>query len=72
MLTVNETHKLLKLHEKLHNLNKLLHKTNLDKEVFKVDLVKHQQEVKDIESSILSVLLEIKDSTGTRYNYIIR
>ena len=72
MFTVNETHKLLKLHEKLHNLNKLLHKTNLDKEVFVVDLVKHQQEVKDIESSILSVLLEIKDSTGTLYNYIIR
>ena len=59
MLTVNETHKLLRLHEKLHNLNKLLHKTNLDKEVFEVDLVKHQQQVKEIESSILSVLLEI-------------
>ena len=40
--------------------------------MFEVDLVKHQQQVKEIESSILSVLLEIKDSTGTLYNYIIR
>lgn len=62
MLTVNETHKLLRLHEKLHNLNKLLHKTNLDREVFEVDLVKHQQQVKEIESSILSVLLEIGEA----------
>lgn len=59
MFTVNETHKLLRLHEKLHNLNKLLHKTNLDKEVFKVDLDKHQQEVKDIKDEILGVLAEI-------------
>lgn len=51
--------KLLKLHEKLHNLNKLLHKTNLDREVFEVDLVRHQQQVKEIESSILSVLAEL-------------
>ncbi len=59
MLTVNETHQLLKLHEKLHNLNKLLHKTNLDKEVFEVDLVKHQQQVKEIKDEILGVLFEI-------------
>ena len=59
MFTVDETHKLLRLHEKLHNLNKLLHKTNLDKEVFEVDLGKHQQEVKDIKDEILSVLAEI-------------
>ena len=59
MFTVDETHKLLRLHEKLHNLNKLLHKTNLDKEVFEVDLDKHQQEVKDIKDDILSVLAEI-------------
>lgn len=59
MFTVDETHKLLRLHEKLHNLNKLLHKTNLDKEVFEVDLDKHQQEVKDIKDGILSFLAEI-------------
>ena len=59
MFTVDETHKLLRLHEKLHNLNKLLHKTNLDKEVFEVDLDKHQQEVKDIKDEILSVLADI-------------
>lgn len=59
MFTVDETHKLLRLHEKLHNLNKLLHKTNLDKEVFEVDLVKHQQQVKDIKDEILDVLAEI-------------
>lgn len=61
MFTVDETHKLLRLHEKLHNLNKLLHKTNLDKEVFEVDLDKHQQEVKDIKDDILSILAEIGD-----------
>lgn len=59
MFTVDETHKLLRLHEKLHNLNKLLHKTNLDKEVFEVDLDRHQQEVKGIKDEILSVLAEI-------------
>lgn len=59
MFTVDETHKLLRLHEKLHNLNKLLHKTNLDKEVFEVDLDKHQQQVKDIKDEILDVLAEI-------------
>lgn len=59
MFTVDETHKLLRLHEKLHNLNKLLHKTNLNKEVFEVDLDKHQQEVKGIKDEILSVLAEI-------------
>jgi len=30
MFTLDETSNLLKLHEKLHHLNKLLHKTNLD------------------------------------------
>ena len=64
MFTVDETHKLLRLHEKLHNLNKLLHKTNLDKEVFEVDLDKHQQEVKEIESSILCVLADIGEVWG--------
>lgn len=59
MFTVDETYKLLRLHEKLHNLNKLLHKTNLNKEVFEVDLDKHQQEVKGIKDEILDVLAEI-------------
>lgn len=59
MFTVDETHKLLRLHEKLHNLNKLLHKTNLNKEVFEVDLDKHQQEVRDIKDEILDILAEI-------------
>ena len=59
MFTVDETHKLLRLHEKLHHLNKLLHKTNLDKEVFVVDLDKHHQKVKDIKDEILSILAEI-------------
>lgn len=59
MFTVDETLKLLRLHEKLHNLNKLLHKTNLDKEVFEVDLDKHRQEVKDIKDEILNVLAKI-------------
>jgi predicted nucleic acid-binding Zn-ribbon protein len=62
MFTVDETHKLLRLHEKLHNLNKLLHKTNLDKEVFEVDLGKHQQEVKDIKDEILGILAEIGEA----------
>lgn len=65
MFTVDETHKLLRLHEKLHNLNKLLHKTNLDKEVFEVDLDKHQQEVKDIKDEILSVLAEIGEAKAS-------
>ena len=59
MFTVDETHKLVRLHEKLHNLNKLLHKTNLDKAVFEVDFDKHQHEVKDIKDEILDVLAEI-------------
>lgn len=62
MFTVDETHKLLRLHEKLHNLNKLLHKTNLDKEVFEVDLDKHQQEVKDIKDEIIGVLADIGEA----------
>jgi len=31
MFTLDETSNLLKLHEKLHHLNKLLHKTNLER-----------------------------------------
>ena len=50
MFTIDETYNLLKLHEKLHRLNKLLHKTNLDKEVFVVDLDEHKTQVEEIKS----------------------
>lgn len=59
MLTPNETHELLKLHEKLHHLNKLLHKANLDKEVFVVDLDEHKTQVDEIKSEILETLDKI-------------
>ena len=38
MLTPNETHELLKLHEKLDTLTKALHNLNLKAEVFVLDL----------------------------------
>ena len=59
MFTVNETHQLLRLHEKLHNLVKLLHKANLDKEVFVVDLDEHKTQVDEIKSDILNTLDKI-------------
>ena len=59
MFTIDETHKLLKLHEKLHHLNKLLHKTNLDKEVFVVDLDAHKTQVEEIKSDMLKTLDKI-------------
>ena len=59
MFTVDETSNLLKLHEKLHRLNKLLHKTNLDKEVFVVDLDEHKTKVEEIKSDILNTLDKI-------------
>lgn len=62
MFNIDETQKLLRLHEKLHNLNKLLHKTNLNKEVFEVDLDKHQQEVRDIKDDILSILADVGEA----------
>jgi len=37
MFTPNETHELLKLHEKLDTLTKALHNLNLKAEVFVVD-----------------------------------
>ena len=64
MFTVNETHKLLRLHEKLHNLNKLLHKTNLDKEVFVVDLDEHKTQADEIKSDILNTLDKINQMWG--------
>ena len=59
MFTIDETQQLLKLHEKLHHLNKLLHKTNLDKEVFVVDLDAHKTQVDEIKSEILKTLDKI-------------
>ena len=59
MFTTDETYKLLKLHEKLHHLNKILHKTNLDKEVFVVDLDAHKTQVDEIKSDILKTLGKI-------------
>lgn len=59
MFTIDETSNLLKLHEKLHHLNKLLHKTNLDKEVFVVDLDAHKTQVEEIKSDMLKTLDKI-------------
>ena len=59
MFTIDETSNLLKLHEKLHHLNKLLHKTNLEKEVFVVDLDEHKTKVDEIKSDILKTLDKI-------------
>ena len=59
MFTIDETSNLLKLHEKLHHLNKLLHKTNLDKEVFVVDLDEYKTKVEEIKSDILNTLDKI-------------
>ena len=64
MFTIDETHQLLKLHEKLHHLNKLLHKANLDKEVFVVDLGEHKTQVDEIKSDILEVLDKINQMWG--------
>lgn len=59
MLTPNETHELLKLHEKLDNLTKALHNLNLKAEVFVVDLDAHKTQVDEIKSDMLEVLEQI-------------
>ena len=59
MFTLDETYNLLNLHEKLHRLNKLLHKANLDKEVFVVDLDAHKTQVEEIKSDMLKTLDKI-------------
>ena len=64
MFTTDETSNLLKLHEKLHHLNKLLHKTNLDKEVFVVDFSLHEVQVEEIKSDILEILDKIDQMWG--------
>ena len=64
MFTIDETSNLLKLHEKLHHLNKLLHKANLDKEVFVVDFSLHEVQVDEIKSEILRTLDKINQVWG--------
>ena len=59
MLTLIETHELLKLHEKLDTLTKALHNLNLKAEVFVVDLDEHKMQVDEIKSDILETLDKI-------------
>ena len=59
MLTPNETHELLKLHEKLDTLTKALHNLNLKAEVFVVDFSLHEVQVDEIKSDILKTLDKI-------------
>ena len=59
MLTPNETHELLKLHEKLDTLTKALHNLNLKAEVFVVDFSLHEVQVEEIKSEILNTLDKI-------------
>jgi two-component SAPR family response regulator len=59
MFTPNETHELLKLHEKLDNLTKALHNLNLKSQVFVVDLDAHKTQVDEIKSDILNTLDKI-------------
>ena len=59
MLAPNETHELLKLHEKLDTLTKALHNLNLKAEVFVVDLDAHEAQVDEIKSDILDTLDKI-------------
>ena len=64
MFTPNETHDLLKLHEKLDTLTKALHNLNLKAEVFVVDLDEHKPQVDEIKSDILEVLDKINQMWG--------
>ena len=59
MFTPTETHKLLKLHERLDTLTKALHNLNLKAEVFVVDLSLHKIQVDEIKSEILDILEKI-------------
>ncbi len=64
MLTPNETHELLKLHEKLDTLTKALHILNLKSEVFVVDFSLHKTQVDEIKSDILNTLDKINQMWG--------
>ena len=59
MLTPNETHELLKLHEKLDTLTKALRNLNLKAEVFVIDFSSHETQVDEIKSDILNTLDKI-------------
>ena len=59
MFTIDETYKLLKLHEKLHHLNKLLQDANLKAQVFVVDLDAHKTQDEEIKSDMLKTLDKI-------------
>jgi two-component SAPR family response regulator len=59
MFTPNETHELLKLHEKLYTLTKALHNLNLKAEVFVVYLDEHETQVDELKSDILNTLDKI-------------
>lgn len=59
MFTIDETCKLLKLHEKLDTLTKALHNLNLKAEVFVVDFSLHKMQVDEIKSDILNTLDKI-------------
>ena len=59
MFTPNETHELLKLHEKLDTLTKALHNLNLKSQVFVVDFSLHKTKVDEIKSEILKTLDKI-------------
>ena len=59
MFTPNETHELLKLHEKLDTLTKALHNLNLKSQVFVVDLRLHEVQADEIKSEILETLDKI-------------
>ena len=64
MLTPNETHELLKLHEKLDTLTKALHNLNLKSQVFVVDLDEHKTQADEIKSDMLEVLDKINQVWG--------
>ena len=64
MFTPNETHELLKLHEKLDTLTKALHNLNLKSQVFVVDLDEHKTQADEIKSEILKVLEQIYQVWG--------
>ena len=64
MLTPNETHELLKLHEKLDTLTKALHNLNLKAEVFVVDSDEHKTQADEIKSDILNTLDKINQMWG--------
>lgn len=59
MFTPNETHELLKLHEKLDRQNITLHNINMKAVAFVVDLDEHKAQVDEIKSEILNTLDKI-------------